>query len=90
VVAYDVADDKRRNHVFKILGGYGDHAQYSVFLCELSRREHVQLRAKLREAIHHEEDQVMFVDLGRATRPLEAGIEVIGRSYNPPIRSMVI
>lgn len=90
VVAYDIADDKRRTKVFKMLFGYGDHAQYSVFFCELNQRELVTLRGRLREAINNAEDQVMLVDLGQATTPLEAGLEVIGKGYNPPVRSVVI
>lgn len=90
VVTYDISDDKRRTNVFTMLFGYGDHAQYSVFFCELSDTELVQLRSKLRDAINTHEDQVMLVDLGRATQPLEAGLEVIGKSYSPPVRTVVI
>ena len=89
-MAYDIADDKRRSKVFKMLFGYGDHAQYSVFFCEMNEREVVVLRRRLRETIHHEEDQVMLVDLGNAVRPLEAGLEVLGKGYNPPVRTLVV
>lgn len=90
VVSYDISDDKRRNEVFKTLCGVGDHAQYSVFFCELNDAELVKLRGKLRAAIHHGEDQVLIVDLGQATRPLEAGLEVLGRRYEPLVRTVVI
>lgn len=90
LVSYDVADDKRRNRVFKALQGFGDHAQYSVFFCELNARELVQLRTKLRSAIHHKEDQVLIVDLGTATRPLDEGLEVLGRGYRPASRVVVV
>ena len=90
VVTYDIADDRRRNAVFKTLNGAGDHAQYSVFFCELNERELIQLRSRLRQAIHHREDQVMIVDLGKAVRPLETGLQILGRGYAPPVRSIVI
>ena len=90
LVSYDVSDDKRRNKVFKTLHGFGDHAQYSVFFCELSDQELVQLRTRLRAAIHHKEDQVLIVDLGTNTRPLEEGIEVLGRGYQPATRVVVV
>lgn len=90
VVTYDISDDKRRTKVFKTLFDYGDHAQYSVFFCELNDRELVRLRAKLREAINSNEDQVLLVDLGRASRPLDTGLEVIGKAFSPPIRTVVI
>ncbi len=90
LVSYDVSDDKRRTRIFKTLHGFGDHAQYSVFFCELSDQELVQLRTKLREAIHHKEDQILIVDLGTNTRPLEEGIEVLGRGYQPATRVVVV
>ena len=76
--------------VFKTLHGFGDHAQYSVFFCELSDQELVQLRTKLRTAIHHKEDQVLIVDLGTNARPLDEGMEVLGRGYQPATRVVVV
>jgi CRISPR-associated protein Cas2 len=90
LVAYDISDDKRRGKVFDEMSGFGDWAQYSVFLCELTEQELVRLRVELRNAIHQEEDQVMILDLGRAHRPLENALEVVGRTYEPAIRSHII
>lgn len=90
LVTYDVSDDKRRNQVFKTLHGYGDHAQYSVFFCELSDKELVQLRSRLRTEIHQTEDQVLIVDLGASARPLEDGLDVLGRGYQPATRVVVV
>lgn len=90
VITYDISDDKRRNNVFRTLNGAGDHAQYSVFFCELNQRELVQLRSKLRSAINNTQDQVLIVDLGQSTRPLETGLEVLGKGYEPSVRTIVI
>jgi CRISPR-associated protein Cas2 len=90
LVTYDIADDKRRNTVFQTLHGFGNHAQYSVFFCELSARELAQLRTRLRDTVHHRDDQVLIIDLGQASRPLESGLEVIGKGYEPPVRTVVI
>ena len=90
IITYDIADDRRRSDVFKMLTGSGDHAQYSVFFCDLNEQELVQLRARLRSTIHHREDQVMIVDLGTAVQPLDAGLQVLGRGYEPMVRSIVI
>ena len=90
LVSYDVSDDRRRTKIFKTLHGFGDHAQYSVFFCELSDQELVQLRTKLRSAIHHKEDQILIVDLGATARPLEEGLEVLGRGYQPATRVVVV
>lgn len=90
VVSYDISDDKRRNEVFKTLYSYGNHAQYSVFFCELNAVELVRLRSSLRKSINHQEDQVMIIDLGSNNQPLETGLEVLGRPYRPPVRSLVV
>jgi len=90
IVSYDIADDKRRNRVFKALMDYGDHAQFSVFFCELTRREMAELRSRLLADLHAREDQLLIVDLGPATAPLLDGIEVFGKPYNPAPRVMVV
>lgn len=64
VVAYDISDPKRLRRVFRTLKGYGEHLQLSVFRCDLTRSQRLQLAAKLGQTIDPEEDQVMFVDLG--------------------------
>ena len=64
IVTYDVSSPNRLRRVFKTLKGYGDHLQLSVFRCELNHRELVELRARLGGIIHHDQDQVLFVDVG--------------------------
>lgn len=90
LVTYDVSDDKRRTQIFKTLYSYGDHAQYSVFFCELSRQELVELRGKLRRALNDREDQVLILDLGAAANPLEAGLECLGKPYFPMTAVLVV
>ncbi len=90
LVSYDISDDRRRDAVFKALEGQGDHVQYSVFLCDLNDRELAQLRARLRREINAVEDQILIVDLGPATSPLENGIECLGKAYAPSVRVLVV
>ena len=90
LIAYDIAADRRREKVFGELKGQGDRAQYGVFFCELTQRELVRVRASLRILIHEHEDQVMILDLGRAHWPLETSLEVLGRTYEPEIRTQII
>src|SRR6266566_4425645 len=66
IVCYDISDPKRLRDVFKTMRGWGDHIQLSVFECRLTRSDLVTLRAELSEIIHHDKDQVLFVDLGPA------------------------
>lgn len=90
VVAYDIADDRRRDKVYRAMLGFGDWAQYSVFFCELNDRELVRLRRRIRELIDEKQDQVIVVEIGTEVRPLETALEAIGRPYDPVIRSIVI
>ena len=64
IVAYDITDDKRWRKVFRLMRGYGDHLQYSVFRCELSDRERIELMEKLADVVKHDTDQVLFFSLG--------------------------
>jgi CRISPR-associated protein Cas2 len=64
LVTYDIADPKRLRAVFRTLRGYGEHLQLSVFSCDLTAGELVQLQARLRAAIDSRDDQVLFVDVG--------------------------
>ncbi len=90
LVTYDVSDPKRLRRVFVILQGAGDHLQLSVFRCELSARELVELRAKLGEAIHHGEDQVLFADLGPEEGRGATAIRHLGRPYLPAVTRAVV
>lgn len=90
LVTYDVSDDKRRTRVFEACKDAGDHTQYSVFTCELNRRELAELRAKLHGHIHHEEDQVLILDLGPAHHCLSDGMECLGRAWEPPVKVFIV
>jgi len=86
IVAYDISDDHRWRKVFKLMCGYGERLQYSVFRCVLSERDRVLLVEKLSAIIKHTEDQVLFFPLGPLGGVDEGRIHAIGRPY-PPIQS---
>lgn len=90
LVSYDVADDKRRTQLFKRLEGEGDHVQYSVFFCDCNPAELTRLRGEIDTIIHHTEDQVLLLDLGPAEHPLQDGLEVLGKPYQPAVRTLVV
>jgi CRISPR-associated protein Cas2 len=90
VVCYDVGCPKRWRSVYKTMRGYGDAVQYSVFRCELSKREMVELREKLRAIIHHTEDRVLFVDVGPAATRGKAALWAMGRTYLAPDVTAVV
>lgn len=60
VISYDIPDDKRRTKVCKLMKNYGSHTQYSVFECDLKRRDYQELRQRLGKLIDKNEDKVRF------------------------------
>lgn len=90
LVAYDVCDPKRLRKVFKTMRGHGDHLQLSVFRCELSARELIELRAALTKIIDASEDQVLFVSVGPADGRAAAAFATLGRPETPPDRVAVV
>lgn len=81
IVAYDIADPKRLRQVFKSMRSWGDHLQLSVFECQLTQTDLVRLRAELAGIIHHQEDQVLFVDIGPAEGRGDRVISALGKPY---------
>jgi CRISPR-associated protein Cas2 len=55
LICYDMADDKRRYHVDKLLSGYGERIQYSAFECRLSTSQFTRLRKQLRVIITYDD-----------------------------------
>ncbi len=90
LISYDISDDKRRTQVFHALQANGDHAQFSVFLCQLNPTELARLRAALQPLINAAEDQVMIVDLGKVYCDEALRLETLGQPYTPPIRAMIV
>lgn len=76
LIAYDIADPKRLRGVCKIMEGYGDRLQYSVFISDLSQSELVHARAEVEEKMLLTEDSVVIVDLGEIA---EARFLFLGR-----------
>ena len=68
IVTYDISDQKRWRRVFRLMHGYGEWLQLSVFQCRLSRKQHAELISLLDGIIHHREDHVMLMDLGPADK----------------------
>ncbi|MEX0776834.1 MAG: CRISPR-associated endonuclease Cas2 [Phycisphaeraceae bacterium] len=94
LITYDIASgpdgDKRRTRLFNLLEGEGDHAQFSVFFCDLSPAELANLRARTTQIIHEREDQILILDLGPAERSLDQNLEVVGKPYAPLTRVLVV
>ncbi|MCL6632095.1 MAG: CRISPR-associated endonuclease Cas2 [Alicyclobacillus herbarius] len=84
LVSYDISDPKRWRRVYKIVRGYGSHVQYSVFLCQLTAQDEVELRQMLLDVIHPTQDQVLFARLGSVqSNAVQRHVSAIGRDLVP-------
>lgn len=82
LVCYDISDDKRLRRVFQKMRNYGDHLQFSIFECQLTAMDLARCRAELAQIINHQEDQVLFVNLGPAEGRGDRVITALGRPYS--------
>lgn len=89
VITYDIANPKRWRRVFKLMEGYGEWLQLSVFQCRLTPRRKIELVASLTELIHHNEDHVLLLDLGEVERH-ELRVTSLGKTFAPVTRQPVI
>ncbi|MEW6419015.1 MAG: CRISPR-associated endonuclease Cas2 [Nitrospirota bacterium] len=66
MICYDIIDDARRRKMQKLLEGYGEGVQYSVFECDISDSQYRDLKGKVFSSIKRDEDNVRFYPLCRA------------------------
>ncbi len=90
VVCYDISNDRRLRKVYKVMRGFGAHIQLSVFRCELSPRERIEMIAALAPIIDHDQDQVLLVDVGPAEGRGSITFEALGRAYVSPQRHAIV
>lgn len=64
LISYDITDARRLQRVHKLVSGYADRIQYSVFLGQLSEKDEAILRERLYDMIDKKEDQVIMIRLG--------------------------
>ncbi len=62
LVTYDVRDECRLRRTAKVLEGYGERLQYSVFRCSLSARQLERLRWELGREMT-DEDSLLVIPL---------------------------
>jgi CRISPR-associated protein Cas2 len=80
IVAYDIADPRRWRRIFRLMNGYGEWVQLSVFQCRLSRRRRIELKLALGEVIDHAQDHVVILDLGPAAG-IRPRVESLGKPF---------
>lgn len=90
IVAYDIGDTKRWRAVFRLMKGYGDWIQLSVFQCRLSARRHAEMTATLDQIIHHGDDHVVVMDMGPADAVSPRVVSLGKRNFSPVARRSIV
>lgn len=89
LVTYDIADPKRLRRVFKLMKGYGEWTQLSVFQCRLTSKRRAEMHATLDEMISQKEDHVLIFDLGVADK-VEMKVTSLGKTFEAVAREPTI
>ena len=89
IITYDISDPKRWRKVFRLMKGYGDWLQLSVFQCRLSRKRHAELIAALDGLIHHKEDHILIMNIGPA-ETVKPSVVSLGKEFEVVDRQPVI
>jgi CRISPR-associated protein Cas2 len=90
IVTYDIGDQKRWRAVFRLMNGYGEWVQLSVFQCRLSRKRHAEMLATLDEIINNKEDHVVVIDVGAAEKVAPRVVSLGKAGFEPVQREPVI
>jgi CRISPR-associated protein Cas2 len=81
LIIYDLPDtkaaNKRRTRLHKLLSGYGQWTQYSVFECFLTAMQFAKLQTQLDSLIKPDEDSIRIyvLDSGALKRTITYGSE---------------
>lgn len=90
IIAYDITCDRRRERVYSFLRGWGDHLQFSVFRAVLAAPDLARVQTEIHDRIQHDEDQVLFFDLGPTEGRAQGSVRAIGLAYTHPERHAVV
>lgn len=60
MICYDIADDRRRNKVARLLEGWGERVQESMFECHISATQQRQIMGDIAHLIDADQDKVRY------------------------------
>jgi CRISPR-associated protein Cas2 len=90
IVSYDIMDPKRLQKVHKTMKGFGEPIHYSVFLCNLTPKGRVEMKAALFGLIKQDQDRVMIIDLGNVDGKVMDRVEFLGVNPQESERKAIV
>lgn len=90
LVCYDICDSKRLRRVHKIMKGFGESWQYSIFFCILKATDRIRLQMILEGEINQREDRVMLIELGADEAKARKRVQILGESLPEPHENIVV
>ncbi len=90
IVCYDITDSTRWKIIFRLMKGYGDAVQLSVFRCALTPELHLRLVDDLRHSINEDEDKVLVIDLGPLDGRGDKAMTILGKPIMDVRRGPII
>ena len=89
IITYDIADPRRWRKIYKILRGYGEWVQLSVFQLRMTEKRRQELISRLDEIIHHDDDHILCMDMGVAGKQ-KPRIMSMGKIFIPLTRDPLV
>jgi|SRR5665213_1197099 len=90
LVCYDIRDAKRLRQVHKLMKGFGEAWQYSVFFCVLKQIDRVRMQTELEGVMNLHEDQALVIELGVDEESSREAATTIGQSLPKQEGSVVV
>lgn len=90
IVAYDVREPKRLRRTHKKMQGFGDALQYSVFVCDLSKKELIIMEEAISDLMNLREDSAMIIDTGPANGRGAKSIKTLGAQKAPHAAEVLV
>lgn len=79
LVTYDIRDKRRLRRIHGLVVDFGEILQYSVYVCDLTKVELIELRSKLRVEMDSTVDSISIFDLGPPQGQAATRVEHLGR-----------
>lgn len=88
-VCYDVSDPQRLIQTYKKMRGYGEHIQYSVFMCDLNGQELIYMKEDLGSILNLAEDRFIIINAGPVDNSMK-NVETMGMSLDTKKEAAIV